>query len=204
MNVRPSAPAAERNSAAILGVLGVELSASRDVLEIGSGTGQHAVYCAAALPHLTWQPSDLRDNHDGIRAWIAGASIANVVDPLDIDVRHAVAQPSQFDAVFSANTAHIMGMEAVESMFTYVGTTLRDDGLFILYGPFRQNGRFNTDSNAVFHQSLRSRDPGMGIRHLEDLGRFARRAGLVRERIYTMPANNHIVLWRRSARGRAA
>lgn len=204
MNARPTAPAAERNSAAILGVLQGELRESCGLLEIGSGTGQHAVYCAAALPHLSWQTSELRENHDGIRAWIAAAPVANVIDPLDIDVRYATPRSSQYDAVFSANTAHIMSQEAVESMFRYVGSALRDEGLFILYGPFRQNGRFNTDSNAAFHQSLRRRDPDMGIRHLEDLDEFARRAALTRARTYTMPANNHIVTWRKHPGSAAA
>ena len=97
-----------------------------------------------------------------------------------------------------------MSQEAVESMFRYVGSALRDTGLFILYGPFRQSGRFNTDSNAAFHQSLRRRDPEMGIRHLEDLDEFAQRAGLTRTRTYTMPANNHIVIWRKHPGSAAA
>jgi len=200
MTIRTTAPAAARNSAAILGVLRTELRTSACVLEIGSGTGQHAVFFGAAMPALTWQTSDLAEQHADIDAWLADASLSNVLAPLEIDVRTARAENESYDAVFSANTAHIMHYAAVESMFAFVSRALRDRGLFVLYGPMRRNGRFNTHSNAIFHRSLQSRDAGMGIRDLEDLDSMAESGNMRRVRLYAMPANNHVIIWRRRAR----
>jgi len=197
---RPFAAAAERNAAPILDVLARELRSCSEVLEIGSGSGQHAVGFAAALPHLTWQPSDLRAHHAGIRAWIAHTGVSNVLDPLPLDVRSDRAKSGAFDAVFSSNTAHIMDIEAVASMFGRVADTLRAGGVFCLYGPFRIRGAFNAPSNAAFDQDLRSRDIGMGIRDIEELDSFGRRGGLRRTGLYAMPANNYIAVWRREDR----
>lgn len=197
MNAKPHAPATERNRESILGVLRVEFQNLSSILEIGSGTGQHAVYFAAHLGHLRWQTSDVADNHAAIRAWVRDAKLPNVLAPVVIDVLHAAPAPG-FDGVFSANTAHIMSLAAVEKMFALVGASLPQDGVFMLYGPFRENGEFNAPSNADFHRSLRNRNPEMGIRHLEDLDRLAQRAGLRRRRRYAMPANNHLVVWRKA------
>jgi Protein of unknown function (DUF938) len=120
---------------------------------------------------------------------------ANVLPPLPVDVTTARLQVNSYDAVFSANTAHIMSLEAVRSMFMLVARVLRVDGRFCLYGPFQQGGEFNAPSNARFHESLRTRDASMGIRHLEELEDFATAVGLQQLRRYAMPANNHIVVW---------
>ena len=199
MTDKPFAEYAERNGGPILDVLIVEFSASRKVLEIGSGTGQHAARFAAALPHLTWQTSDLVENHDGINAWVDDADLDNLRPPLDLDVRVSKLATASYDGVFSANTAHIMSFGAVTQMFELVGGALEANGAFCLYGPFRQGGEFNTESNARFDESLRSRDPNMGIRDLEDLDTLAAENGMQRLRIYAMPANNNIVVWRRGA-----
>jgi len=194
---KPNAPATERNQDAILDVLKVEFSDCSAVLEIGSGTGQHAVFFAAQLPGLTWQTSDRKQNHAGINAWVDSAGVGNVIAPLDIDVeQHAPVEPV-YDAIFSANTAHIMSMQAVECMFELVGSLLPEDGKFCLYGPFNQAGEFTSDSNRQFDASLRRQEPSMGIRNLEDLEDLAEQAGMRRHRLYAMPANNFIVIWRR-------
>ena len=196
---KPHAPAAERNAAAILDLLRIELADAKAILEIGSGTGQHAVTFGRAMPHLIWQTSDLDENHAAILSWIDDAVLANVLAPLSVDVMTSSLPAKHYDAVFSANTAHIMSYPAVEKMFDLVATTLRDDGRFCLYGPFREAGEFNTESNAAFHRSLIATHPDMGIRHLEDLDQLANAGGMHRVRRYAMPANNLLVVWQKDA-----
>jgi len=195
MKQRPDAPAARRNREAILEVLRDEFRASGSVLEIGSGTGQHAVYFAAALGHLVWQTSDRRTNHSGITAWIEASGQGNVVAPLDIDVLETVNVEGDYDAIFSANTAHIMSVTAVHRMFELVGRVLPDNGIFCLYGPFNVDGRYTSDSNEAFDRSLRAENPEMGIRDLRELDKIAGGNGLCRARLYAMPANNMIAVW---------
>lgn len=203
MTGRPFAPATERNSQPILDVIRHEFRASRSVLEIGSGTGQHAAAFGAALSHLTWQTSDRDENHTGIRAWLDEAAARNILHPLSLDVMTAELPRASFDAVFSANTAHIMSFAAVEKMFALVSSVLKDDGVFCLYGPFLQNGEFSTPSNAEFDRSLRHRDPEMGIRSLEDLERIGRNGDLHRSRLYAMPANNLLAVWEKRNTGKS-
>lgn len=199
MTDRPFSEYAERNSGPILDVLRHEFSASAKVLEIGSGTGQHAARFARELPYLQWQTSDRAENHEGIRAWVETSALRNLLPPLSLDVLTADIPPLSCDAVFSANTAHIMSVEAVRKMFEIVGTALGDGGVFCLYGPFRQGGEFNTASNATFDQSLRASDPEMGIRDIESLDDFGTDNNLSRLRLYAMPANNHIAVWIKGA-----
>lgn len=196
--IKPFAPAAERNAGAIVDVLRLEFANCRTVFEIGSGSGQHAVYFARQLSWLTWQPSDVADRVAGIRDWVSEAGLPNVLDPQAVDVTTAGCLAGRFDAAFSANTAHIMHIDAVASMFKVVAGGLSPGGAFVLYGPFRQGGRYNTESNAVFDRSLRQRDPGMGLRDMEFLDELARQAFMERARLYAMPANNHIAVWVKS------
>ena len=195
MGERPFAEYAARNNAPILEVLLREFCDSTRVLEIGSGTGQHAVSFASVLDHLHWQTSDLDENHAGIRAWIESTGLLNVGLPLSLDVRTANVERSAFDAAFSSNTAHIMGIEAVEKMFALVGAALKTGGVFCLYGPFRIDGRFNTASNENFDAGLRQRDPSMGVRDLEALDELAMAGNLARERLYAAPSNNYVAVW---------
>jgi cyclopropane fatty-acyl-phospholipid synthase-like methyltransferase len=195
---KPYASAPARNAAPILGVLRHELRECSTVFEIGSGTGQHAVTFAAALPGVTWQTSDLEQSHDSIRAWIADAGAVNVLPPLHFDVLSAAAPSSRYDAVFSANTAHIMSYAAVCRMFELVGDIVGEAGVFCLYGPFSCGGRFSTQSNAAFDASLRSRNASMGIRDLDDLEDLAGQNGMILARIYAMPANNLLTVWTRT------
>ncbi len=198
MSGKPFAPAAERNARAILGVLREEFRAAASALEIGSGTGQHAVFFATKLPGLEWQPSDIAENLRGIHAWVREASLPNVREPLELDVLTTPAPAASYDRVFTANTAHIMSFAAVERMFTIAAAALNPGGTFVLYGPLRRNGAFNTPSNAAFHESLQRGDPAMGIRDLADLDRLAAAGRMRRLRLYAMPANNHIVVWRKA------
>ena len=199
MTDKPFSEYAERNGAPILKVLQSEFANSTKVLEIGSGTGQHAVRFAKALPFLQWQTSDLDENHSGINGWVKDSGLSNLLPPLSMDVLIADVPSASCDAVYSSNTAHIMSIEAVQKMFALVGNALAVGGVFCLYGPFRQEGEFNTPSNAVFHQTLRSRNPEMGIRHLESLDDYARDHDMARVRLYAMPANNHIAVWHKVA-----
>ncbi len=191
------AAAAERNAAPLLEILRHEFVDRRSVLEIGSGTGQHAVTFAGQLPHLSWQPSDVAENCPGIRAWIDDSQVDNVLPPIELDVRDNDAGDAQFDAAFSANTAHIMDLDAVNKMFDVLGRALEAGALFCLYGPFCVEGQFNTPSNEAFDASLRQRNASMGIRDLEILDMFALVNGMQRVRLYAMPSNNYAVLWRK-------
>ena len=204
MNDKPFAPSAARNSQPILDVLRTEFADIGSVLEIGSGTGQHATYFATELGHLIWQCSDLAAHHDDINAWLGDAALPNVRAPIALDTLSATLPCAEYDAVYSANTAHIMSSPAVEKMFSLVSTTLRDGGIFVLYGPFRQDGKFNAKSNAAFDVSLRQRDPSMGIRDIETLDELGRVGDMERVRLYAMPANNHIGVWARNSRRSAS
>ena len=196
---KPFSEYAERNGVPILDVLREEFATCSAVLEIGSGTGQHATQFASALPHLLWQTSDRDENHEGIGARVQESGLSNLKAPLSFDVLTAQVDADSYDAVFSSNTAHIMSIDAVDRMFSLIGIGLRDGGVFCLYGPFRQSGAFNTPSNAAFHESLRSQNPEMGIRHLEALDELGRGSDLHRVRLYAMPANNHIAVWTKGA-----
>lgn len=197
MTGMPDAPATGRNRGAILEVLKNELSSADSVLEIGSGTGQHAVFFAGELPYLVWHTSDRPENHAGITAWIEHSALTNVVKPIELDVLSSRPPGQKFAAVFSANTAHIMSIEAVSSMFGIVAECLLDDGVFCLYGPFNEGGEFTSASNEAFDQSLRAQNPEMGIRNIEELDKIAAQTGLFRYRTYAMPANNQLLVWRR-------
>ncbi|HEY9148458.1 MAG TPA: DUF938 domain-containing protein [Gammaproteobacteria bacterium] len=198
--MKPFAESCVENRRPILTVLRQLIAGRRQLLEIGSGTGQHAVYLAPAFPQLQWQTSDRGENHPGIRQWLQDEAVENALPPLELDVLQAEwpLAESSVDAVFSANTAHIMGWDGVEAMFAGVGRVLKPQGLFLLYGPFRYRGRFTTEGNARFDQWLKSRDPQSGIRDIEALRELAARTGMTLYRDFAMPANNRLLVWRRN------
>ena len=196
-----SASAAVRNSEPILSVLRNELRGDESVLEVGSGCGYHAVTIAAAMPGLTWQTSDLRENHVHIEAQIAAASPENVLPPLSLDVRSEMPDDTRYDVVYSSNTAHIMSEAAAESMLRLAAQTLDVGGRFCYYGPIMRAGRFNTRSNAEFDASLRARDPSMGIRELDEFDTMLADAGFDRQRVYAMPSNNLFIIWVKTRSG---
>lgn len=193
----PVAPAAERNQAPILGVLRYEFATRSRVLEIGSGTGQHATAFARELRHLRWQPSDVGPDLSAIEDWKQALAVDNVDTPVVLDVNHAVSLPAEFDAAFSANTAHIMSEAEVCRMFDVLGQCLEPGAVFCLYGPFREDGVFNTESNARFDANLRRTNPEMGLRDLERLDEFAAETGFTRQRRYAMPGNNMLLVYLR-------
>jgi SAM-dependent methyltransferase len=196
---KPVSPSSERNQQPILDVLRDVLAQSTEVLEIGSGTGQHAVFFARHLPHLRWQTSDLPDLHPGIRAWMAESELPNVLAPLALDVDAPVWPVREMDAVFSANVVHIISWPQVQHLFQGVGRTLKPGGLLCLYGPFNYAGRFTSESNAQFDVWLKQRDPRSGIRDFEALDALAQAQGMVLTQDITMPANNRILVWRKAS-----
>jgi cyclopropane fatty-acyl-phospholipid synthase-like methyltransferase len=189
--------ACERNKDPILAMLGSELAASRSVLEIGSGTGQHAVHFARRLPHLSWQPTELGAELAPLAERIRLEGPPNLAPAIALDVRAHPWPVERVDAVFSANTLHIMGWEAVEDFFRGVGAVLDAPGVLCVYGPFRYRGGYTSESNAEFDRYLRRRDPMSGIRDFEALERLAAAAGLALAADHVMPANNQTLVWRR-------
>jgi hypothetical protein len=193
---KPYSDACEENKGPLLDVIAPRLREARRVLEIGSGTGQHAVCFAAAMPQLIWQTSDIAPHLAGIRCWLDEAPLSNLPPPIALDVT-ADWPEGPYDAVFSANTAHIMGLTEVEAMFDGVGRVLAAGGLFALYGPFQYAGRHTSESNARFDGWLRAGDPRMGVRDLDTLVGYGARAGLILEEDIPMPVNNRTLIWRR-------
>ena len=199
MRPLPVAPACERNREPILACIQPILAQSRRVLEIGSGTGQHAAWFAPRLPQLSWVTSDLAAHHEGIRAWIEASGAANLEGPFELDtVRQPWPELGAVDAAFSANTAHIMPEAAVQAMFQGLGDRLPPGAPFCLYGPFMDGGRHISESNAQFDAGLRARGNGMGVRDLGWLLQVAAVAGFALEAVEPMPANNRVLVWRRS------
>jgi cyclopropane fatty-acyl-phospholipid synthase-like methyltransferase len=189
--------ACERNKGPILAVLREELSRSRQLLEVGSGTGQHAVHFAAALPQLRWQPSELAENLAPLAERIRLEGGANLCAPVVLDVREDPWPVAPADAVFSANTLHIMGWSAVREFFRGVGALLMPSGVLCVYGPFRFGGRHTSDSNDAFDRYLKERDPESGVRDFEALDAEAQARGLRFAANHAMPANNRTLVWRR-------
>jgi hypothetical protein len=207
MMTKPYSPACERNQGPILDQLCVYFADRRSALEIGSGTGQHAVHVAAGMPWLQWQCSDHVDYLPGIRMWLDEAALPNTPVPFAL---HAVLDPqpglapppsSRYDAVFSANTLHIMGWPEVQALFTGLRRVLADDAVLVVYGPFNDNGAFTSDSNREFDASLKARDPRSGLRDFEAVNALAEAIGLRLVADIVMPANNRTLVWRRGEAG---
>jgi len=191
---KPYSPACDRNGDAILDVLRERFADRSRVLEIGSGTGQHAVHFAAALPYLTWQTSDVAAHLAGIRQWLAEAHLPNTPEPQAFDVNGPWSAGS-FDAVFSANTLHIMAWGEVVLLFAGLREVMGAGALLTVYGPFKEGDRFTSPSNAAFDAALRVDHPQRGIRDIEAVDALARAVGLVRIDDRAMPANNRCVTW---------
>ena len=204
----PLSEACERNKGPILQVLTGTLAASRRVLEIGSGTGQHAVHFSANLPYLSWQPSDTGEYLQLLRRRLQQARPANLLDPVELDVRAHPWPVGAADTVFSANTLHIMDWQGVQEFFCGVGTVLAraatnpaHPGTLCVYGPFRYAGRYTSDSNAAFDRFLQERDPASGLRDFDALQVLAQAQGLHLHADHAMPANNQLLVWRTGAAG---
>lgn len=193
--MKPFSEACERNQGPILEILKVALAGAESVLEIGSGTGQHAVYLGRRLPHLTWQTGDLAEHHAGIRLWLEEADLPNVKQPISLDLDQVPWSFPPYDAIFSANVLHIVSVARVERFFAEVGSLLNTGGTLCLYGPFNYQGAFSSQSNARFDRWLRARDPLSGIRDFEWIETLARARELHLKEDYTMPANNRLLTW---------
>ena len=193
--MKPFSEACERNRQPILEQLQVHFRECTRVLGIGSGTGQHAVYFADAMPHLLWQPSDLPGATDAVAAWRRDSGLANVAEAIELDVRDE-DWPRGFDGLFSANTLHIMSWDAVERLFRGVGRVFAARSAVAIYGPFSYGGAHTSESNRAFDAWLRARDPASGVRDAQEVQSLARAAGLESIADHAMPANNRLLVWR--------
>ncbi len=194
----PFSEACERNKGPILEVLRMAFADRSRVLEIGAGTGQHAVHFARHLPHLRWQPTDRDDNLAGLAARVEAEGPPNLEPPVALDVLRGPWPPLAADAAYSANTLHIMSWPAVVAMFAGLTRVLDAGALLAIYGPFSDGGKFAAPSNAEFDRSLRERDPESGVRDFEAVDGLARQGGFRRVEDHAMPANNRLILWRRA------
>jgi len=198
---KPWSEACERNRGPILDVLREAFAGATRVLEVGAGSGQHAVFFAKALPHLEWQPTDRAEYLPGIALWCDEAGLPNLRAPLALDVDHWPWPVTDCDALFSANTLHIMGWHSVQNFFRGAACVLRPGGTLAVYGPFSYDGRHTAESNARFDAFLRARDPLSGVRDFEAVNALAAGGGLVFVVDHALPANNRLLLWRRAAGG---
>ncbi len=197
MQHKPFAESCAQNQQVILDVLTTLFTEPGQVLEIGSGTGQHAVFFSQHLPHLQWQPSDLVDQHAGMKMWLQEVQHDRIAAPLEIDVDHGPWPLHEVDYVFTANTTHIISSAQVENMFRHVASCLKTGGLFAQYGPFNYNGQYTSESNARFDLWLKQRDPNSCIKHFETLQQLAESNNMQLLRDVEMPANNRILVWRK-------
>ena len=198
----PFSQACENNKQPILEILQQELQYCIHVLEVGSGTGQHSVYFAPRLAHLTWQTSDVLAHHTTINAWHTVHPAPNLYAPLTFDLSVdplpiSLDSNQPYDAVFTANTLHIISWSLVEKLFELVGEALPINGKLIVYGPFNENGQYTSAGNQQFDSSLRQRDPKSGIRHLEDIIALANTYMLKLSDKYAMPANNQLLVFQK-------
>ena len=196
--MKPFSESCVQNREPILEVIQPLFAERRAVLEIGSGTGQHAVYFAAAMPHLLWHTSDQSVYHPGIAQWLLEADLPNVRPPLTLDVLQDDWPSLAVDAVFTANTLHIMDWAMVMACFQGVGRLLAAGGLLVVYGPFNYGGEYTSASNARFDRWLAQQNPHSAIRNFEDLQVLATHAGFQLQADYAMPANNRILCWVKS------
>ena len=197
MTALPFSDACERNKDPILAILREAFVEVSRVIEIGACTGQHAVHFARHLPHLQWQPTDRSEYLAGLAARIAAEGPPNLAPPLELDVLADPWPAVQGDAVFSANTLHIMSWPAVEALFAGLPRLLDGPAVLAIYGPFKYGGRCTTESNAAFDEMLRARDPDSGIRDFEAVDALAAGIGFGIEADHAMPANNQLLVWRR-------
>jgi SAM-dependent methyltransferase len=197
---KPFSQSCENNKEPILRVLKEAFGEAALVLEIGSGTGQHAVHFARNLPHLIWQPSDLPDNIPGMKLWFDEAKLPNIKEPVVLNVSDAMWPVGEADAIFSANTLHIMAKSKDECMFDGMEPVLRNGGTLCIYGPFNYEGKYTSESNEKFDAWLRGQNPQSAIRDFEWVNSLAEKIGLKLVNDHEMPANNRLLEWRKAVR----
>lgn len=194
---KPFSQACINNRGPIADILERVFANKRDILEIGSGTGQHAVWFASKMSHLCWQTSDQVQNHAGICQWLDEYPLPNLLAPISLNVLTDPWPNRSYDGIYSANTAHIMPWEAVVAMFAGVGERLLSSGVFCLYGPMKYRGELDAQSNVQFDRMLQQQFPHQGIREFHDINRLALEAGLVLLEDVAMPANNRFLVWQK-------
>lgn len=193
---KPFSQACENNKNPILSVITAYLAQVESVLEVGSGTGQHSVHFAANLPHLQWHTSDRLVNHNGIKQWLDEAKLGNLHAPVELDLNRPWPI-NTVDAIYTANTLHIVSKPLVEQFFTGVNKHLASKGLVCIYGPFKYNGNFTSESNQRFDEFLNQQDSQSGIRDFEWVQQLAEQAGLMLVDDLAMPANNQLLIFKR-------
>lgn len=195
---KPFAQSCENNQCVILAELERLLEPGQGVLEVGSGTGQHAVYFAGRMPQTIWQTSDQSQYHAGINLWLNDAALSNVLAPIELDVRTVDWSVMAYDAVFTANSLHIMAADVAEHFVSNISSALQPGGVFIAYGPFNYDGAFSSQSNARFDVWLKQQNPLSGIRDFEKLNQCAAQGGMHLLEDIIMPANNRLLVWQKS------
>ncbi len=197
-NMHNFSPSCERNKLHIAEQIGLTFANPSNILEIGSYSAQHALYFCKQMPHLNWQPSDTSKYIDGLAKNLQRFATNNIKPPLTLDVALPNSWPTQcFDGIFTANTLHIMGIEHVELFFKQLSPCLKPQGKFCVYGPFKYNGQYTSDSNEEFNQWLIDRDPLSAIRDFEQVNQWAEHNGLSLVSDTNMPANNQFIIWQK-------
>ena len=190
---KPYSESSDQNKDVICEVISPILSDVSSVLEIGSGTGQHAIFFAEKMPHLIWYTSDRQDYISGINCWLEDTKVSNVVAPVELDVNNSIWPLQKMDAVFTANTVHIMSQDEVEHLIKGSSVVIKPGGHLLIYGPFNYNGNYTSESNEKFDQWLKSRDVLSCIKAFEAVRELALENGLLLKKDYAMPANNRIL-----------
>ena len=196
--MKPYSESCDQNRDPILNVILPLFAKKKHILEIGSGTGQHAVYFASQMPHLTWHTSDQQIYHQGIQQWLSEAALDNTPPPIALNVSTDTWPSFEVDAIFSANAVHIMSWDNVIDFIKNAGHLLDSGGLLVLYGPFNYNNNYTSESNANFDQWLKQRDPKSAIRDFEAVDELAQAVDLQLKDDIPMPANNRILCWEKS------
>lgn len=194
---KPYSQACEQNYPYILQAIKTWLDQAKTVLEIGSGTGQHAVKFAKDLPHLIWQTSDVKDNHDGINQWIISANLDNLLTPVEMQIPDKIPPIIKYDLIFSANNLHIMSLSEAEYFFKVSSQRLKPNGNLIVYGPFNYNGDYTSESNARFDVWLKNNCSTSCIKDFEEVCKWGNNQQLELTNDIPMPANNRILIWQK-------
>jgi cyclopropane fatty-acyl-phospholipid synthase-like methyltransferase len=194
----PFSEACERNKAPILEVMKTVITKDdRKLLEIGSGSGQHAIFMAPLFPSLEWWPSDLPKALLPLMKALSSAKVKNIIDPIKLEIGQHELPKVKFDLIFTANTFHIMHWKECKSLIKMMGTSLRENSRVMIYGPFKYKGEFTSESNAQFDQQLKEQDPLSGIRSFEDVNAAMIKNGFVLRKDHEMPANNRMLVYQR-------
>ena len=194
-NNKPFSQACENNKQPILQVIQRVFNQPLTVWEIGSGTGQHACYFARQLPHIEWQPTDREENLAGIGLWVEECKLSNIKPPIKLDVNDQPWPCIRMDAIFTANTLHIMSWREVQVLFAKLGEVLDPGAKLCIYGPFNYNNSYTSDSNQQFDRWLKTRDPESGIRDLQTVKQLAGTFDITLMEVNPMPANNRLLVW---------